>query len=229
MKKSLQTLLLLLLSAVPLLSACSGDSESYAESRKRERRQIQSFLENGIHVADPESGQMLLDIDGPINVLTVDEFFAKDSVTDVSNNEFVLFSGSGIYMQIVRKGSGEKLKSDETTTVICRYTEYNIAADSIQSTNNITSYEGNPDMMTVTNILGTFTASFTQGLMRSLYGAQVPSGWLFPLTYIHLGRQNSVDSEIAKVRLVIPSTQGQTDAQNNVYPCLYEISYQRGR
>ena len=84
--------------------------------------------------------------------------------------------------------------------------------------------------MTCTNSYGVFTASFTSGVMNSYYQSpSVPSGWLIPLKFIRLGRQAAADEEIALVRLIIPSTEGQSDALNNVYPCFYEISYERGR
>ena len=57
----------------------------------------------------------------------------------------------------------------------------------------------------------------------------VPSGWIVPLSYVNLGRQVSADEGIAKVRLIVPHSQGQTDATSNVYPCFYEITYQEMR
>ncbi|MEE0805787.1 MAG: DUF4827 family protein [Prevotellamassilia sp.] len=50
-----------------------------------------------------------------------------------------------------------------------------------------------------------------------------------PLQFIKLGRQSSEDGEVAKVRLIVPSSEGQRDAMNGVYPCFYEITYTRGR
>ena len=62
------------------------------------------------------------------------------------------------------------------------------------------------------------------------YGSTaVPSGWLVPLSYINLGRYTSSDAELAKVRLIVPHSAGQSNAVQSVYPCLYEITYQRGR
>ena len=59
--------------------------------------------------------------------------------------------------------------------------------------------------------------------------AAVPSGWLVPMAYINLGRPASEDDEIAKVKLIVPHTQGQSNASQNVYPCMYELTYERGR
>ena len=96
---------------------------------------------------------------------------------------------------------------------------------------NILQYNWQVDKMTVKNTSGTFTASFISGesLMYTKYSSQaVPSGWLVPLSYINLGRTPKGE-EIAKVRLIVPHTQGQSDASKNVYPCLYEITYALGR
>ena len=58
--------------------------------------------------------------------------------------------------------------------------------------------------------------------------ATVPNGWLTPLSFVRIGRQTS-DEGIAKVRLILPHSEGQSDATTNVYPCFYEISYQEMR
>ena len=66
-------------------------------------------------------------------------------------------------------------------------------------------------------------------MYRIYQSASVPAGWLVPLTYINLGRPINEGDEIAKVRLIVPHTQGQAYASQNVYPCLYDITYERGR
>ena len=133
-------------------------------------------------------------------------------------------------MQIIRKGIGEKLEEGENARIINRYVEFNIGADSISSTNRSLMYETMPEIMTCSNNYGTITASFISGVMSTLYGTNaVPSGWIIPLHFLKLGRQNTEDGEIALVRLIVPSTEGQNDAQYKVYPCFYEISYQKGR
>ncbi|MBQ5577406.1 MAG: DUF4827 domain-containing protein, partial [Prevotella sp.] len=154
--------------------------------------------------------------------------------TNLAKNEFVLFESSGVYMQIVRKGCGTKLKKGETATVLCRFIERNLkrGADSIQLTNESATYSSICDKMTVKNTAGTFTASFINGssvMYRIYQSASVPAGWLVPLTYINLGRPINEGDEIAKVRLIVPHTQGQAYASQNVYPCLYDITYERGR
>lgn len=220
-------LFLLLGVAMACFCACDDD-DSYAERVKRERKQISSFLQNGVQIMADDSSGYLLDIPGNIKVISESEFYANDSTTDVENNEYVLFTGTGVYMQIVRKGNGSKLEDGETAYILNRYTEFNIAGDSIQSTNNTLYYATYPDKMSCANSGGIFTATFTSGVMTSLYSASVPSGWLIPLTYINLGRQTSEEG-IALVRLIVPSSEGQVDASNNIYPCFYELTYQRGR
>ena len=207
-------LALLACAALFTLMSCD-DTESYADQKKKERSAIRSYIakEN-------------------IKVITEKEFRAQDSTTDVSKNEYVLFETTGVYMQIIREGCGEKLKDGETATVICRFKEWNLLTDSLQLANNIENSSLNfPDLMSVKNTSGTFKASFIQGssVMYSIYGSgSVPAGWLAPLSYIKIGRPAKPGEEIAKVKLIVPHTQGHQYASSGVYPCLYEITYQRG-
>ena len=169
--RKLSMLLLALVGAV-VFTSCS-DSETYADQKKKERSAINSYIaKNGI------------------KVISEDEFF-KDSLTDTTKNEFVLFESSGVYMQIIRKGCGEKIKDGENATVLCRFTERNLLTDSLQLSNDIISYASLVDKMNVKRNSGTFTASFdaSSSVMYSVYGStSVPSGWLVPLAYIKLGR-----------------------------------------
>lgn len=135
-------------------------------------------------------------------------------------------------MQIVREGCGEKIKNGETTTVLCRFSEKNIMTDTLQLTNDVLQFASIVDKMSVTNNSGTFTGSFISGesIMASFYGStSVPGGWLVPLTYIKVGRPENDGDEIAKVKLIVPHTQGHTYASSGVYPCYYIITYERGR
>ena len=123
--------------------------------------------------------------------------------------------------KIVRKGCGEKIEEGESTTVLCRFNEYNlIESDTTLQLTNIYQYAWLVDKMNVRNTSGTFTASFDtrSSLMYTRYGtAAVPSGWLVPLRYV------------AKVNLIVPHSEGQYDAARYVYPCRYEITFERGR
>lgn len=215
------------MASVAFFSACNNDM-TYAEMRDKEVQQINGFLKTGCTVKDAENIFDLLKVEGNINVISEEQFYANDSMTDVSKNEYVLFDGSGVYMQIVRKGAGSVIAEGENAMVACRFTEFNIATDSISKMNTTLQYAQWPDMMNVTNN-GTYSATFLSGLMKTIHGSSVPSGWLIPLPFIKVGRQSSADEEIAKVHLIVPSTEGQKDAYQRVYPCFYEITYQRGR
>ncbi len=166
-----------LMAAMIVVAACSH-TETYQEKRDKEISAINSFI-----------------AEKNVKVISEETFFAQDSVTDVSKNEFVLFEASGVYMQIVRKGCGEKLKNGETATVLCRFTEYNLklGADSVTLSNEFLissslnpSYAVNPERMTITNTSGTYSGYFdTSSYMYLAYGmsqnsTSVLSGWLVP-------------------------------------------------
>ena len=217
-------LALVLIGTLGLTTACDDD-DSYADKKKRERKSINSFIKTGTTIIS-EDGDTLLHVD-PITTITEAEFAAQDSTTDVSKNEYVLLSSTGIYMQIVYEGSGEKLESGESSRVLTRFLEYNIQGDSIQLLNNNTYYIAVPDEMSVSNSYGTLTGSFLSGVMYTYYGTSVPEGWLMPLKYVNLGRGDEVGA--AKVNVIVPHSSGTTTASSNVYPCFYELSYIKGR
>ena len=222
----------MLLVGVMMLAACSND-ETYADQKERERDAINNFISRDIKITDRQ-GVQLIDV-GRINVISEETFAAQGYRTFTDQNQYVLFNSSGVYMQLVREGVGERLASGQTKHVLVRYTEFNIMRDSVQTSNEY-SADDEPwvDVMDVTNTSGTFTASFnTTGGYRSkmytTYGSlSVPAGWLVPFTYVRLGRQTS-DQQIAKVRLIVPHSQGHSDASNNVYPCFYELKFQETR
>jgi hypothetical protein len=208
MKKLLCALAVCL--AALFLTACR-DTETYADQKNKERAAIKSFLEtHGIKVISETD-------------------FKRDTLTDVSKKEFVLFENTGIYMQIVRRGCGEMIKNGETVNVLCRFNEYNLLADSLRLTNNILYYSSIPDKMTVTNTLGTFTGTFINGVMMSAYNTTaVPAGWLVPLSYIKVGRMLKEDDQVARVNIIVPHSQGTSTAMSSVVPCYYELTYERG-
>ena len=213
-----------LLATVLLLSGLSSckDGETYQEKRDKEIAAINSYI-----------------AEKKVKVISEEQFFAQDSMTDVSKNEFVLFEASGVYMQIVRKGCGQKLRDGETANVLCRFTEYNLmlGADSISLTNDAPGYSASVDKMTVTNTSGTFSGTFdTSSRMYMAYGysasssyTSLPSGWLVPFGYIRLGRPVNEGDETAKVRIIVPHKQGHLSASNYVTPYLYELTLERGR
>lgn len=208
------TAIFLALVGVMMFVACSKN-ETYADQVDAERKAIDSYIKNK-----------------GIKVISETEFIAAGEITDTTKNEYVLFESSGVYMQIMRKGIGAKIKNGENATVLCRYTEWNLLnnPDTVQTGN---TYARNPDKMYVSNTSGTFKGTFdTNSTMYLVYGktsgTAVPSGWLTPLTYILIGRPVNIDDEIAKVRLIVPHDRGQGHASQSVYPCLYEITYERG-
>ena len=211
--KTLKFLALTLL-AIVALASCS-DSETYADMKKKERSAINRYIANQ-----------------KIKVISEDVFNAQNQTTNVDKNEWVLFDGTGVYMQIVREGCGKKLESGKTEKILCRFNEYNILeSDSTLQCSNIYSYLWEVEKMTVKNTSGTFSGTFDKesSLMYNTYSSTaVPSGWLVPLTYIKLGRPASETDEIAKVKLIVPHSMGQSNASQNVYPCMYEITYQQG-
>lgn len=212
--KTLKFLALTLI-AIVALASCS-DSETYADMKKKERSAINRYIANQ-----------------KIKVISEDVFNAQNQTTNVDKNEWVLFDGTGVYMQIVREGCGKKLESGKTEKVLCRFNEYNILeSDSTLQCSNIYSYLWEVEKMTVKNTSGTFSGTFDKesSLMYNTYSSTaVPSGWLVPLTYIKLGIPASATDEIAKVKLIVPHSMGQSNASQNVYPCMYEITYQLGR
>ena len=227
--KHYPSLFLLFLFAVGLFCSCD-DEETYADRREKENQQIQNFLNTGVSLADGNSDTYSVNVPGGINVISESDFAAKGYTTDVERNEYVLFNSSGVYMQILRKGPGKPLAEGETATVLVRYTEYDISSAYVRSTNVLNAYAAMPDVMTCSNSYGTIQASFLSGVMKNTYDTStVPAGWLIPLKYINLGRQESEDEEVARVRVIVPSTQGQINASANVYACFYDISYTRGR
>ena len=137
-------------------------------------------------------------------------------------------------MQIVREGCGTKLEDGENTNLVCRFEEFDIMNDTLSlcnNRNNLTYYGKNltaiPDIMKISRTSGSYTASFTSGMMYSIYGATVPAGWLVALPYIKVGRPQSADEEYAKIRLIVPHSQGHANASSNVIPYYYVITFQR--
>ena len=205
-------LLLILAGLLALFTACN-DYETYGDKKEKERNAINDFIS--------EEG---------ITVISENDFHKHGDVTDEEKNEFVYMNNSGVYMQIVRKGCGTSIQDGESTTLLVRFVEFCLM-DTINVYNDYSPYD--PDYMSVSRNGNTYTASFTQGQWCSTYGSgstamtSVPAGLLVPFPYINVGRPRTEDDEIAKVRLIVPHTQGHTMASSYVYPYYYEITYQR--
>jgi hypothetical protein len=206
----MKKIVLIFIAIVAVLTSCN-DYETYGDKKEKERNAISKFIS-----------------DYGIIVISEDQFVLQGYTTDTTRNEFVKLNKSGVYMQIARPGCGEKLKDGETANLCCRFREYNIEADSATFRNNTDLYSNRVDVIRVTNTSGTFSGSFTQGIMLSVYQtASVPAGWLVPLAYIKIGRPKSLTDEKSKVRLIIPHSQGHTIAAQEVLPYYYEITYEK--
>ena len=220
MKKISYAIVLLL--ALVLTTSCN-DYETYSDMKEKERDAIERFIaKEGIQVISEET------------------FKAQGYTTNLSSNQYVRFSRNGVYMQIVREGCGEKLEENKKVNVLCRFYEKNIQTDSILVRNDTHAYLSTTtgrmdvsqylDKMSVTRNGTTITASFLGGMMVQYHGStSVPGGWLVPLNYVKIGRPENLDEETAKVRLIVPHSQGTADASSSVVPCFYEISYERVR
>lgn len=246
-----------MLVATIVVSSCSKEV-TYAEMREKEKTQVENFLKTGCHVYD-RSGRLLFEIPGSIQPITEEVYDQRVKAAEANGfhydmtakNEYVQLD-NGVFIQIVDYGTGhmyygrqkneagemvdsvfvgDKIQDNTTRRVLVHYTEFNIAADSIQSSNIIDSYAQDPnaDEMSVTYVSGAMTGTFVKGMMVNRYSStSVPNAWLYPLYYINLGRYVTGNSRLAKVRMIVPSGEGQTDAKSNVYPCAYEVEYMAG-
>lgn len=223
MKKTL-SIFCFLVALASLISSCS-DYETYADKRKKENAAISQFISRDLETAKELMSQ-------PINVISETDFENAGCVTDTTKNQYVLFETSGVYMQILRQGCGKKIESGDQANVLVRFDEYNLLGDSLQlsNVNPRSTYTFNPDKMMVINSYGTFTGIFTSSsYMTSVYSStSVPSGWLIPLRYVNVGRPANEKETIAKVRIIVPSSEGQSAASSYTYPCFYELTYERG-
>lgn len=187
-----------------LFMACD-DTVTYSEMKEKERDAVNNFVK--------EKG---------IKIISYAEFVANDSTTDVAKNEFVEIDD--VYMQIVNNpkaaSDARRIADGDTRNMLVRYYEYNIIEGDTISTN---SYMSEADEMRVTNKNGNYSATFTSGMMASIYGNAVPTGWLTPLNYLYFTR---MQGNLAKVNLIVPHSKGTVTATTYVYPCLYSITFQ---
>ena len=216
---------------IAMVFASCNDYETYAEKKDTERDAIKTYLaKNGA------------------NIISEEEFRANGCVTDTLKKEWVLLSKSSVYMQVINKGTfydqtilekegrkvelDKRMKQGQTSTILCRFSEVNLLTGNLTCYNLSADDIGRPEMMTVTRSTDTYQGSFVaaSSAIYSTYGTlSVPTGWLVPLQYINIGRCGTPYDEIAKLRLIVPHSQGQPVASQNVIPCLYELTYQEGK
>ena len=197
---------LFILFILAVFFASCDDTVTYSEMKEKERKAVSAYIQ--------EKG---------INVISYEKFIANDSTTNVDNKEFVWVED--VYMQIVNNpiktdSTAYSIKEDSRIDLLIRYYEYNIQDDDTISSN---IYAAEPDKMSVTNNSGSYQASFTSGIMTSVYGSSVPTGWLVPLRFLTFTRKQG---NLAKVNIIVPHTKGTSTAATYVYPCLYQISFQ---
>lgn len=209
--------------------ACSGE-ETYAKQKQKEKETIDAFLEREFVVRSSDGTELIRM--SKVQVISEAQFVAQDSTTDVSQNQYVRMSASGVYMQILNKGVGDYLKNGESQRLACRFLEYNISADSVQTSNWGNPYVTNPEMIDVSNDSGTFTATFATDVywgstFNNVYGStSVPSGWILAMRYVRLGNAQRLGGKPAHVRLIVPHSAGQANAMQNVYACFYDLTFE---
>lgn len=211
--KKLTLLFLSLLTAGTLFQACD-DSKTYAEMLEDEKNAVERFIR-----------------DSAIHVISQEEFERNDTVTNLDRNEYVFFSGEGVYMQIVNRGDydpedKDKYKFVNGDNICARYKEINVDTRELAAFNtpmeeymNLGELFMNPAVFryvkTETYAAGIFT---TPGYLWYTYysgDTTVPQGWLLSLPYL---RDN------AHVRLIIPSKMGHQSSQQYVVPYFYDIT-----
>lgn len=200
------------------LQSCN-DGKTYAEMKEEEADAINKYI-----------------LDNDIMVISEKEFFEKDTMT--AENEYVLFEESGVYMNIMCKGEGEILE-EGTYDILSRFVEVCIkdvsdlglsAGDTLLFNMHNNSYPSQlryPEELKVTiGSSGSYSATFQgySSMYQQYQTTAVPSGWLVPLAFIKPVRTTQSD-KLARVKIIVPHSEGTSSASRYVYPCLYEITY----
>lgn len=183
-----------------------NNGKTYAEMKEDEKEAIRRFIEKQ-----------------DISVISSNQFFEQDSITNVDKNEYALFSESGVYMQVLDRGKGEAM-TDGRYNILIRYMEARINEEGELDTLSYNTGTPYPDEMKLTKSGKSYSATFVNGTMYSYYSvAYVPTGWLVPFEYLRVGRETPARS---KIKLIVPHSEGTQTAAGSVYPCYYEITYQ---
>ncbi len=216
--KKIQLSLLFVVCTVALGLQSCNNGKTYAEMKEEEADAIERFKSK------------LTDSIGA-TFISENQFIAQDSMTKA--NEFVLFDESGVYMNISYKGDGEKVLKDGNHYMLTRFMEIAIqsrdnmfsAGDTLAGNLRMNSYPS-PEEFKVTISGNSYSGSFQgNSIMYQAYeSTAVPSGWLLPLRFLKVGRTTD-SKKIARVRLIIPHSEGSSWAMRHVYPCYYEITY----
>lgn len=192
------TLYLLFLTACCIGFQACDNTKTYAEMREEEDDAIKAFIK-----------------DSSITVISQSEFYANDSTTDLTRNEFVQLA-SGVYMQIISKGSTNPADTVRPNDIVLvRFEEMGLMEGTYGRSyiSNLTYPDVDEFKYAVTS--SSIAGTFTKGIMAEYYGdTTVPAGWLVALGYV---RDN------AHVRLIVPSKLGHNYAMQNVYPYYYDL------
>ena len=200
--KKLILLFFALLAIGTIFQACNN-SKTYAEQQEEERNAIKKYLN-----------------DNNIKVISQDEF-EKDTITNVAENEYVLFS-NGVYMQIISRGTGDSIRNRDE--ILVRFSEYDImdgyetGASNLEMSNYVDAF-----YYTVSNnsVYGQLIEEeswliryYVDYVYFSSFSTAVPTGWLVPLRYV---------TDRAHVKLIVPHKAGHAYSQRYVMPYFYEI------
>lgn len=204
------------------LQSCNN-GKTYAEMKEEEADAINKYI-----------------LENDIKVISEADFAAQDSMT--KENEYVLLDESGVYMHVDNRGPGKEVLGDGTYNIAVRFVEVALqtrtdlgmtAGDTLLANFHVAnpSYTIKGEDLKLTISGESYSASFIgyNSNMYNVYGTQsVPSGWLIPFRYLTPGR--TTDSEkIARVKLIVPHSQGTSSATQSVYPCFYELTYNMTR
>ena len=198
------------------LQSCNN-GKTYAEMKEEEADAINKFI-----------------LENDIKVISEKEFIENDTIT--AENEFVLFDKSGVYMNIQYRGDGEILKEGRNN-ISSRFIEIcikdvsdmGITAGDTLTSNRYSPYSEN--FLLTVGSSGSYSASFTDMAQSAMYEAYstsaVPNGWLVPFAYLKMKSYISAapSDKIARVRLIVPHSEGTSYATQYAYPCYYEITY----
>lgn len=200
------------------LQSCNN-GKTYAEMKEEEADAINKFI-----------------LENDIKVISEKEFIENDTIT--AENEFVLFDKSGVYMNIQYRGDGEILNEvgreyyiSSRFIEICikDVSDMQITAGDTLISNRYSPYSENFKLKIAS--AGAYSASFTDQAQSAMYEAYstsaVPNGWLVPFAYLKMKSYNTPppSEKIARVRLIVPHSEGTSLATQYVYPCYYEITY----
>lgn len=192
-----------LLAIGTVFQACD-DSKTYAEMLDEEKDAVNTFIK-----------------DHGITVISEEKFKANGYITDVTANEYVSFTSTGIYMQIVNKGvPGDTIRNNNEIAV--RFVETDVKTNDTTYFNVVLpGFENNPMYYTYPDVFryvesGTTVAGvFLEGAMAGkTQSTDVPPGWLIALKYI---------TNYGHVKMIVPSKMGYQEANKQVNPFFYDL------